>query len=376
MKKQKYTELYINPVYRIPTQGRDRQVYTIDMGGGNVVPVTNMNKTRESGTTHQFSFQLDWSKNRLDTGLDELIDNPFKGLSESEVKSTYNVHSSWDLSTIVNQDKISKQQCFEIKDGQEPNFYTAEYANGTVFSGMSASQQWKQPNYLEKFSITLYDKPNRFTDETPRGRLAIELIKRHNKIAASKEDINPSSHFYYISEANEAEKEKVKKREIIDNAIFHKEKLFREHDVFTQYKTAILLIDKDGHPILKGDMNEIGVKNKINDFITTNSTSQMANISKFESIYELLTSREGIIKFNIKYLIQQAENSHVISKRDGLFIWHSKVGSGESVSKFTSYDRLVSFMTKEYSTYDEKDEETTNWYGELLKEVRSKDIRL
>lgn len=379
MKKQEgYTELYVNPVPRIPAQGRDKQRYTILAENGRVVPLSPLNKTREAGTTHQLSFQYSVSKQRLNTGLDEMVINPFYKMEVKDVVQEYNLNTQWNdiLPELVKQERILKQTLFEILSGVEKGYYTSQLANGTIFEAGPTTKVDNKPNFLERFKITLYDKPNRFTDETPRGRLAIELIKKHNKIANSKDEMNPTEHLYYISEKNEAEQEKIKRREIIDSAIYNKEKLFREYSAFDAYKTVVLLKNHRGEPVAKGDISEMRVKTILNDYITSDNAHQMENIDKFMKTFELLSSREGKIRFEIMYLIQQAINTNVIGVRDGYYTWHSRVGSGDSVSKFTEFDKLVAFMTKEFETYNEDDDDVTNWYGELYKEVKNKEVRL
>ena len=73
------TILYVSPVERVPSQGRDRQVYSfIDPATNQLVQTKAMRKTRETGTEAVYAFQPSYSQNKYLTGLDERIKIHFK----------------------------------------------------------------------------------------------------------------------------------------------------------------------------------------------------------------------------------------------------------------------------------------------------------
>lgn len=69
--------MFVTPVPRIPSQGRDRQTFTtIDPKTKEAIVTKAMGKTRESGTEVTLKFLIDYNQNKYATGLDELVPNP------------------------------------------------------------------------------------------------------------------------------------------------------------------------------------------------------------------------------------------------------------------------------------------------------------
>jgi hypothetical protein len=369
-----HTILFVSPVPRVATQGRDKQTFTIIDPKTRQTTVTKaMNKTREIGTSVTLKFPLDVLQNRYVTGLDELIPNPFLGMEVEEVLSAHGLNPKWQelLPKLVGQTKISRQSYFEILDNVDPDHYTSLAKGGTMLNFMPSQLLKKEATFIERYSIELFDRPNRFVDDTPRQRMAIQLIKNHNRIANDKLSANPVEHLFYISEENEAEMERMRKDDIIDAAIARKVDLQNKAGDFVNYKVASLLTTYQDKPIVKGVMPQDGVKQAINNYLRDKS-HQMGNIEKFNNIMELLTTAEGKQQFEIKYLIQQGMNSNVLDTRDGYLIWNSR-SSDKNVYKWTDTNKFVSFLVNEMIIFDPTSD-ITNWYNELFKEVKNKNV--
>lgn len=378
MKNQTQTTIFVNPVPRISPQGRDKQTYSfIDPKTGELVVTQNMNKTRELGVGVVYSFKYNPVTNKLQTGLEEVIRNPFYELEVSDIMEQYGLSYNWTepLKGIIKQSEIKKQTYFEILDNVNPEYYSSEIkGNVTIFNMTKSTRIPEDPNFLQRFSVVLYDGPNRFSDDTPRGRLAIQLIKNHNKIAHSKRDVNPAVHDFYISEENEAAIEKAKKQDIINEAIFNLVNLQKGGDDFLNYQVAILLTNKDGKPVLKGESSPANVKRVLTEYISE-SSSQLENVEKFMKTISLLDGKENRERFNVMYLVQQAINTNVMSVKDGYYIWHSKSGT-PNMYKHINYDKFISLLQNEKKNWIVSDENVTNWYADLFNEVKSKNIRV
>lgn len=373
MKNQEITTIFVNPVPRISAQGRHRQVFTvIDTKTGEASPIKGMDKNKEFGVPTEYSYRANSSLTKLVTGLDRMIDNPFKDGEPSDILEQYGLSQDWlpVLETIVKQSQIKLQTKYEILDKTTYNRYTDEIT-GTMFSA-NWKNNTKERNFLESFKIILYDGPNRFTDETPRGRLAIQLIKNHPKIARTKSELNGAVHDWYVSEENEAMMEKQKRRDIIEDALFNWGLMKRNSTAYTIYQLGSLLTNHDGNPIIKGTVRDSSVKEFISEYINDSSSYQLENIEKFNKVYDMTQTKEGRERFYIQYLVAQAVNVNVIGIRDGFYLWHSKVGS--NMHKHTTYDSLVSSLQREYSTYNPKDNEVTNWFKDLVEELQLKGV--
>jgi len=368
--------VFVNPVPRIPTQGRDKQSYTvIDPKTGEMITGPNMFKTMESGVAKEFGFQYNSVTHRLQTGLDISVTNPFYKMDASDVMDKNALSHEWKdvIDDLVKRPEIKKQTLFEIYDNVSPNYYTSEIAGGvTIFNLTKFTKIPENPNFLQSYKIILYDRPNRFTDETPRGRLAIQLIENNSSIAKSRQLMNPNLHLFYISEQHEAEIEKNKKQDIIDNAIAEKVKLQNEGSDFLNYQISVLLTTKSGKSLIQGDASRELVKRKLNEYLRSED-SQMENIDKFTKLINMLKDKEAKERFGVMYLIQQAVNTGIITIREGYYVWNSKSGV-PNMYKHNNYDKLVSLLQTELKNWNPEDTTVTNWYGDLYNEVKSKGI--
>lgn len=371
--------VFVSPVPRVPTQGRDKQTFTlIDPRSGEMKTGQNMNKTKETGAASEYSFPFNPRTNRLETGLEVTVPNPIYQLSVEEVMESYSLSHQWreQIEKLVNQKEIKKQTLYEIIDDVAPGYYTSEIAGGyTIFNTSKSTRVGDlKPNFLQRFKIILYDYPNRFEDDgtksTSRERLAIELVKVCPRIAASKRDMNTVQHHFYISEENEAEVEKVRKQDVIDEAVYLKVKLQKESNDYKNYQVGSLLTHKNNKPLIEGSISPSKVKRDVTAYLGEGS-SQMENVEKFMKVMQLLDSKEGREKFEMMYLVQQAVNTGVITIRDGYYIWNSKAGT-PNMHKHINYDKFISLLQSEKKGYDPKDTVTTNWYADLFNEVKDK----
>ena len=71
--------MFVSPVPRMPSQGRDKQRFTtIDPKTKQLITSPrSMDKTREVGTVVTLKFPFDNYTGKYVTGLDELVPNPF-----------------------------------------------------------------------------------------------------------------------------------------------------------------------------------------------------------------------------------------------------------------------------------------------------------
>lgn len=372
--KNQNTVLYVNPVPRISVQGRDKQNYMIiDPRTGDVRSSGQMNKSKEFTTTEEFSFPYNPDTGRLETGLDVSIRSPFKDADPQRLMTQYALPSDWAklLPEIVVKDKISKQVYYEIIGGVEPDFYTSRVPY-TIFN-MPHNVADIKTTYLQEFKMILYGRPNRFEDDggkkTARQRLSMLLCKVHPKIANSKAEANSAYHSWYISEENEAEREVNAKRNLLNKAAYHMYKLQNEFDNYRNFQVAILLKDEADVPIITNRVSPAKVEAALNGYID-DKHHQAENCESFLEVMELLDTPDGLMKFEVRFLVQQAINTNVIAVRDGYYVWHSKAGE-PNVFKHSHYEKLLELLITEMQAYN-PEEDVTNWYGELLKEVKSK----
>lgn len=315
---------------------------------------------------------------KFKTGLEEIIPNPLFGLDPTQIKIDYNLSNKWDENTflerIVKQKDIDRQTYYEILDGQEPRTYHNNIANSMVNIAMGLQDLKKGLNdksYIGKEVYQLYTHgSNVFTTDTQRGRLAIQCIKNHPSISPDKNSINEAIHDWYIGREDEASHDKAKMNEIVNDAIFELEMLRRKYPAFTLYQFAVQLEDyRTKTPLVKGDVNDTTVMDRLNAYIKNESKWQEENINRFKS--KIAEFNEFPDLFQVKYLTSQGIHSGVLVQRDGKFLWVSQINNDRTWAEFKNRETFEQKMLAESKlSLDE-----TNYYVQFEKELNSKGIK-
>lgn len=373
-----YTTIYVNPVERESAQGRHRQVFThVNQATGEQIPIAGMKKTKEFGAGDTFSFPYDIANKRMITGLDMMIANPFKGSDPNEIRAEYSLDRSWEgfLEGLVQKDLIKEQHYLEIIDGRSYDFYTdkVEMSMFDIPFGMSFKDM-PRPTFLQSFEITLFSEPNRFTSQTSRGRLAIKLCKVHPRIADNPREVNNAVHSWFISQEEAGLEIQHAKDKQLNEAIYRLVNILNNGGFYKAYQLATVLTNNNGTSLVKGELSQKAVEAALNNYIKDKGRYQEQYLNNFILTTNLLDTVEGAEKFEIMYMLQQAINNYVITVRDGYFIWNSQSGK-PNVYKHTDKDKLINFLWNEYKVYN-PDLKETNYYGELLRELRNKNVLL
>lgn len=383
MKSQNVKTVHVLPVDRLSPQGRHNQVYSVIDSNAELVSTRAMKKNKEEGVIEVIDFPKSMSKNKLLTGLDELITNPFMGLNPSEVIETYSLNSSVWINTmekIVGIGKIKKQTYYEIIDGVDEDYYNAK-CTFDMMNPRTYLNKDKEKTYLEGFNVILYPRPNSFSSDTPRGRLAIQLLLEQSKlgsskIAPSKFDVNPSTHNWYLMFDNEEEIEVEAKRDLVRKAQHYFYVLENEYQPLDLYKMATILTNAAGESLVKGHVSNSAVKREIDSYINATDSTQEENLTKFISNYEEMVDMASAERFNMKYIVQQAINNGIIIVRERKFLWPSQKSKPNIYDLGHEFDKVVNFFVQEYVNYNPDDEETTNYYNEIRNELLNKDVKI
>ena len=361
--------MFISPVPRKSVQGRGEYVYV--KPDGTPVPA---DRSFAKDAEKRYSFPQTVDGTSLNTGLDRLVSNPWYNKTKESIRENLPAHlqigASWnkEFDRVIADEQISKQFELEVRFNLE---------EGTLTSQKNLDHRFKQrkkdavPTFLEKFYVILYDRANRFEDTTLRSALVQELAKVSGKIASSKANSNPSMHHFYISEENEADIERTIKADIVNDAIADLVMLRRNHDPFFAYQVAVVLKK------IKGAVAPVTVKDTLNEFIASSNKRQLNNIKQFNNIIKLIAKgAEGMNKLWIMYCLQQAVNTNVISISGGSYIWHSKKGIDNLHNLGTNQKTVLKLFYEEFQKFQGEDDETENWYKDLLIELRSKGVKL
>lgn len=314
-------KVYVLPVQRQSVQGRSN--YTFGTKNGEV----NAERTFARGVKKVFPFAGNTDGTALATGLETYIENPYFEQDYNNLSEELRPKSNWrlKLEEIKTQEQITLQTLYEILDNVPEGTYSPLKAGVSMSSSnMAIALKTWTPTFLENFRIYLEDGTNVFTNETQRGRLAIQLVRNHPKIAPDKKSINPNYHEFYIAQQDEALEERAGKRNTVMYAVTElgvlKEKLKAEP--FLLYQMAVVL------GCVRGNVSTKVVDDELATWVweqkKIGNLTQEQRISDFEDLLPLFENTEGLDKMYIKYLIKQALNSNIIINEKGKYLWLSQ----------------------------------------------------
>lgn len=378
--KSNTRKVWVNPVERVSPQGRDRQYYQTYDKNGNIRNTTNLKKTREPDTGVVYSFPFNIKSGKLYTGLSELVVNPYHNMDVLDFSRMFEIHRDYIdlLPDFLSKERVTKQELLEIKHGKAPN----DYHNGSGFTMFKPPADMKEfdngKGELAKLRLVLYPRPNMFKTDTITSELKIAMIDalvKAGKIAGSKDMAN-SEHEFFVSQDNEEETNLSKKRDLIEAAVYKLVKLKHESPYFKSYQFATILRTKNNQTLVKGESTPERVKSVLSNYLSDNNSDQMEHVTRFSKLWDLSVTPEGADKVMVYYTLQQALNTNIITHRNNQYVWNSKVGTPDIYDLGSSFEKISNFFLKEMNTPIPKEKKVvTNFYQELVDEVKSKNIK-
>lgn len=357
-------KIFVISVQRPSAQGRSHYEYRGSDGSS-----LSLSRTRARGAVVPVKFhRID---NRLITGLEQNVTNPFKGL---ECKAS-NWLNNWKA--IEDADELSLQQVYEIKDNAVPGTYTSIVTTPTMIQAMNAGTKLverieNERTYLENFTCYLEEGVNVFSAETERGRWTIQLCKNHPIVAKSGNEVNHDLHEFYIGEEEEAVKEKVEKRNTVMVGLSNLGTLVKNYPHFTQQQVMTIL------KLNYADTSEKTTLSNLQEYVfedrKTGLGTQVERIENFNKLYELLEKEPD--RVYIKYLVEQAIKNYVILLEGGKYIWRSQKGIDNFYSLGVKGHTVENLFLQEYELYDPKDPNPDNAYFKLTNELKGFGVKI
>ena len=369
--KNESIRFFVKPVKKISVQNRHNIEYKrFDPETQSLTTVANMEKTKAGTGNNQAAdtiwFQKDASGTKIKAGLEEMIPNPFKGLEIIDIKRDYGLSTEWDeiLKSIVDKESINLQTKMEIQDGVTPDYYTQKVTRripGSIFIDPTLER-----TFLESFKLILYDKTNIFKGDTPRGRMAIQLIKNSDDIARNKELINSRTK-YYVAQEFEEEIENMDREDLVNEAIAKLYTFQKAASPEILKDLASIITDHNGRSLVSGEVNEITVKKSLNDFIKNKDSHWKNNLKKFD--YALALYETNPERFVVEVMVKKAENKGLVTLVNGSVFWHSMKNRPE-MYKFTSWEKFIQYILADMQRYNPAEPNTGNSYETLLNELK------
>ena len=354
--------LFVSPVMRTSPQGREKQTYAYFGANGQLEFGPQKRQSRSETTVTRLMFTGDFQKQQYNTGLDEIVDNPYYGSLDTTIAETYKTSKTIKLQTL-----------YELQEGFEIGTLHNRITN-SMFNARLSKVDKDEASYIGVFHVDLYARANRFDDTTIRGKLAIQLLKNHPRVALNKESANPAIHHFYISEENEAIVEVRRKQDTIEQIMFEKVKLQNEASNFKTYQVASLCLYKDNRPAVVGEANHELVKAQLSAYLDSSSKFFNENSRKFLELITMIKDKKQSERFYVRYLLQQAINSNILDLRDGYIFWHSKANT-PNMGKHTDILKLENLILSEMLIYNPQSD-ASNHYKDLLEECIKKGVRI
>lgn len=347
--------LHVMPININSAQGRSELFININ---GEKTVRRNMN--RASGTTITLKFFKDHNSRRLVTGLDKVIDNPYKG--DPNVADQYLI--------LRSKDRITRQEELEYLNRVPFGTYTSETTslNMHEFNNASRNIMVKEPNMLENFAYYFSGTESTIIDDSnARNRLAQYMVLNHPKVAQLGEAVNPDKHILRIVSAEEEVAIKLKKRNIIQTAIGNLNTLQTTAKAYERVRFAILLgLTQDIEP----DITTID--SMLSDYVWLETKdkfgTQEERVNMFNDLFDDYVGNN--VNFYIKSLISLALNARIFSKHTGEIFWNSQKGK----INYNLQSNMDIIVSKFRNAFEEDSDDPNNWYRMLIVELKAKGV--
>lgn len=349
--------MFVYPGNRVSPQGRHN--YSFVKNDGTSIPA---NRTFARQAEKRYCFPLSPDGMKINTGLDELVDNPFQN---EEFAKKY-IKDQWfgKSEELKAKEQITRQTYLEVLHNRPPGTYTNEKK---VFKALDADA--RENNFFESYSVALQDTTNVFTADTLDGVLAMLCMKVNPSIAPSKAEYNPSFHDFYIGQEHEAAVETANRRQKQSSAIAKLANIKDESDTFILYQIATVL------RLVNGPVSPVIVNDKLDDFLWNQDKTLNDRLKRFEELVKGINTQEGRERLYLRYVFQSALNTHIISIANGNFLWHTKRNIPNLYNLGTKESAILNMFSTEMSTYN-PDLPVENFYGDLIMELKYKGVRL
>lgn len=273
--------------------------------GGNGEP---LNKTKVGTRTGNVYRPLkSASTGKLKTGLDVLVDNPYKTDVKEKIKPGFEPY-------LYEKEKVKLQYLLEYKHGVAVNYYS-DLAPVKEVAGKDDTD--KTPLFqTEKFKVKISDKGLLLNTDTPFEELVYYFLKASSKCAPNLASANPNEHEFYIGQENESEEKLFNKMQLIDKAV----STLVDSDFTDEYKIKICKVFK----LAKKDITGTKAHMVLRNYLTEGVKDQKERVNLFLDTVKSLETPLGKEKLEAKALLEDLINYRVISSTGDIYKWKNR----------------------------------------------------
>lgn len=279
--------------------------------------------TKASGATFTYRIRDNAITKRLNTGLDEWVDNPYY-IAEGDTRTPDDLFlpQQWRDSNVWKRPKISKQMLFEIKHNRQPGFYSSETFNWTDKENLKQKR-----SYLQKLKLILEDKTNILDLNIPDNELLYEAMQKDPFFANSYDEAESSPHArFYVSYQNTNEETLTSDYKLHRKAVVSANELIEKHTKAVH--DFIVLLD-----LSKTELSSDAAENRLYEWVNSKEKiaglTRKSRIERFNNYYDLFNEKSNNSKtlFKTEVLLQRLINKNVIANNREVYIWLEKRGT-------------------------------------------------
>lgn len=265
------------------------------------------------------------SSNGLKTGLNKIVDNPYKD------EKTY--HPAWGEKIFKGKDKASLQHILEYKHNKELDYYSGNHMDKIIAS----NSLHEQPFFLtDKCKLRLDGNVVFLNLNNPLDEVRYYMVLDHYYVANSFEDLEEGKNTtagYYIVDENEIKDIKlreIKKTTKASSAMDDMDS--KEESVLINMALALGLEDKTPS------------KEKSFKYIHSYWNESEENYAIFMKYYDMYKDKARRDRFIASALVQDLINYSIIRQRDNKFYWVMPETDDHPMKTFewSTKDKLIS----------------------------------
>lgn len=267
----------------------------------------SLNKTKVSHKVGNiYRPLLSASTGKLVTGLEKMVDNPYKELSKDEIKSNFEPY-------ILGKEKIKLQHLLEYKHGRSPNYYDA---SPTKLVPINADEI-NQIGYMQHKDTfrKITDKGLVLDLSKPEDEVAYYYLTAKATCAPSRDKALKGIHEFYIGFENEDAERTYSKAQIVDKAIYALQNPELTDEVKLKISKVLGIVSRDAAPQR--------VYTTLRNFIVDKDKDQAEKIARFLDIMNGLDNKNYRERFNAEALLSDLVAYFVVNMKSGTYNWKS-----------------------------------------------------
>lgn len=267
----------------------------------------SLNKTKVSHKVGNiYRPLLSASTGKLVTGLEKMVDNPYKELSKEEIKSNFEPY-------ILGKEKIKLQHLLEYKHGRTPNYYDSSPTKLVPVNADEISQIGYMQHKDTFRKIT--DKGLVLDLSKPEDEVAYYYLTAKATCAPSRDKTLKGIHEFYIGFENEDAERTYSKAQIVDKAIYALQNPELTDEVKLKISKVLGIVTRDAAPQR--------VYTTLRNFIVDKDKDQAEKIARFLDIMNGLDDKNYRERFNAEALLSDLVAYFVVNMKSGTYNWKS-----------------------------------------------------